>query len=132
MKKTLIFGTGSTGQKIYNEIKGFFSITSKEIVLLSFKEKAVVRKEFFSETVKGLENMKYFFVNLDFDLYHPILEGIRYFMSRLVSGGVVLIHDYFNPRYLGVEKAVEDYEKENNIILHKFPIGDHCSLGIMK
>lgn len=27
MKKTLIFGTGSTGQKIYNEIKGF-----KEVV----------------------------------------------------------------------------------------------------
>ncbi len=117
-----------------NEEEGHLSITSEEIVLskLPFKEKAVIRKGYFPETVKGLENMKYFFVNLDFDLYHPILEGLRYFMPRLVCGGVVLIHDYFNPGYLGVEKAVEDYEKENNIILHKFPIGDHCSLGIMK
>lgn len=92
----------------------------------------MIRKGYFLETVRGLENIEYFFVDLDFDLYHPILERLRYFMPRLVSGGVVLIHDYFNSRYLEVEKAVEDYEKENNIILHKFPIGDPCSLGIMK
>lgn len=42
------------------------------------------------------------------------------------------MHDYFNPGYPGVKKAVEDYENEQKVALYKFPIGDHCSIGILK
>lgn len=47
-------------------------------------------------------------------------------------GGVILIHDYFNPGYLGVSKAVQDYEKEIGVSLYKLPIGDNCSIAILK
>lgn len=64
--------------------------TSVDLVLskLSNPENAIIRKGFFPETAQGLEDTKYFFVNLDFDLYQPILEGLRFFMPRLQVGGV--------------------------------------------
>lgn len=110
------------------------NITSEELVLgkLPFRENAIIRKGYFPDTTRGLESTKYFFVNLDFDLYKPILEGLRFFFPRMVDGGCILIHDYFNPGYPGVKQAVLDYQKENNFILYKFPIGDHCSIGILK
>jgi hypothetical protein len=43
----------------------------------------------------------------------------------------MLVHDYYNPGYKGVKEAVEQYQKEEGEII-KFPIGDHCSLGIIK
>lgn len=108
--------------------------TSEELVLgkLPFRDNAIIRKGYFPETVKGLENTEYFFVNLDFDLYNPILEGLRFFLPRMAEGGCILIHDYFNPGYPGVKDAVSDYERENNFRLYKFPIGDHCSIGVLK
>lgn len=111
----------------------YLSLTSEKLVLnkLHFKDKAIIRKGYFPETAIGLENTKYFFVNLDFDLYNPIIAGLRFFVPRLAPGGVILVHDFFNPGYLGVAQAISDYEKECKIKLHKFPIGDHCSLGIM-
>ena len=76
-----------------NEEAGHLNITSEEIVLdkLPYREKAIIRKGYFPETTKGLEDTTYFFVNLDFDLYHPILEGLRFFVPRLVIGGVLLL-----------------------------------------
>ena len=44
----------------------------------------------------------------------------------------MLIHDYFNPGYKGVAEAVKDYEKEIGRSLYKLPIGDHCSIAIVK
>lgn len=113
--------------------EGHLNITSEELVLdkLPFKDKAVVRKGYFPETTGGLEKTSYFFVNLDFDLYNPTIAGLRFFVPRLASGGVILIHDYFHWGYSGIQHAVSDYEKECKFTLHKFPIGDLCSLGIM-
>lgn len=116
-----------------NEGANHLSITSEDLVLhkLPYREKAIIRKGYFPETAKGLEDTTYFFVNLDFDLYQPILEGLRFFIPRLAPGGILLVHDFFSPGYFGTAKAVSDFEKESNLKLHKFPIGDHCSLGIM-
>ena len=50
----------------------------------------------------------------------------------MVEGGIILIHDYFNPELPGVAKAINDYEEQNDICLHKFPIADFCSLAIIK
>lgn len=109
------------------------SITSEEMVLekLPHPENAMIRKGYFPETAVGLENEQFIFVNLDFDLYNPILEGMRFFYPRLIKGGCILVHDYFNPGYKGVKEAVEKFETENGILI-KFPIGDHCSVGIIK
>lgn len=108
--------------------------TTEQLVLgkLPYPQRAVIRKGFFPETTVGLPEETFSFVNLDFDLYMPILEGIRYFYPRLEKNAIMLIHDYFNPGYLGVAEAVRDYEEEAGISLCKFPIGDHCSIAIVK
>ena len=116
------------------EKENHLNITSEGLVLskLPHPERAVIRKGYFPETSEGLENLTFKFVNLDFDLYNPILAGLRFFYPRMIRGGVLLVHDYFNPGYKGVEQAVADYEKECDIRLLKLPIGDHCSIAIVK
>lgn len=106
------------------------NITSEELVLkkLPYPEKAVIRKGYFPETIAGIEE-RFCFVNLDFDLYQPILAGLEYFYPRMVSGGIILTHDYFSEGYRGVKQAVMEFEKRRNGI-RKFPIGDGISIGI--
>jgi len=113
---------------------GHLKITSVELVIdkMLFPDAVEIRKGYFPETTAGLENEKFFFVNLDFDLYNPTLEGIRFFYPRLHEDGVLLIHDYYNSEYIGVKKAVDDYEQECGDKIIRFPIGDHCSIAILK
>ena len=94
-------------------------------------EKCVIKKGFFPETTAGLEDT-FCFVNLDMDLYQPMLAGIEWFYPRMEPGGVILLHDYWNPEAPGVKRAVHDYEQTHHIKLHKFPIGDFFSLAILK
>lgn len=114
--------------------KNHLNITSVELVLgkMPYPEMVEARKGYFPETANGLENERFFFVNLDFDLYNPTLEGLRFFYPRLDDNGVMLIHDYYNPGYFGVKSAIDDFEKERGFILKRFPIGDHCSIAIIK
>ena len=109
------------------------NMTNQEMVLnkMLYQEKVVIRKGYFPGTAVGLESKKFGFVNLDFDLYNPTLEGLRFFYPRLVKGGCILIHDYYNAWYKGVDAAVEKFEEEYGKVI-KFPIGDDCSLGIIK
>lgn len=114
--------------------KNHLSITDVELVLgkMPYPERVEIKKGYFPETVVGLENERFFFVNLDFDLYNPTLDGLRFFYPRLNPNGVILIHDYYNPGYTGIKKAIDDYEKELQISLRRLPIGDHCSIAILK
>ncbi len=116
------------------ETKNNLSITSTDLVLskLPYKERAIFRKGYFPETTQGLESLRFIFVNLDFDLYKPILAGLEYFYPRLLDGAVMLIHDYYSTGYFGVKQAVEDYEQQTGVNLVKLPIGDDCSLAIVK
>ena len=59
------------------------------------------------------------------------LTATRLLLSAYDTGGL-LVHDYFSPGYMGVEKAVVDYEKEIDSRLLKLSIGDHCSIAIVK
>ena len=55
-------------------------------------------------------------MHLDADLYKPTLAGLEYFYPRLAKGGVILIHD-FNHNWDGVRKAVDEFRKNNDIII---------------
>ena len=44
----------------------------------------------------------------------------------------ICILDYFHPMLPGVKKAVEDFEKMKDVKLQKMPIGDGCSIAILK
>lgn len=110
-----------------------FAHNTIEIVerkLLHF-EKCVVKKGFFPETTAGIEDV-FCFVMLDMDLYQPMLAGIEWFYPRMVSGGVLLLHDYFHPSLPGVRQAVHDYEQQHQAKLCTCPIGDFSSLAIIK
>jgi len=107
-----------------------FMETSEELVIkkLPYPENVIIKKGYFPETTNGLEET-YCFVNLDFDLYKPILAGLEYFYPRMVESGIILVHDYFSEVYKGVKQAINEFSKKVDRI-KIFPIGDGISVGI--
>lgn len=118
----------------FNKI-AHFNDTAVNLVLnrMPHKEQCIIKKGYFPDTTVGLENEKFCFVNLDMDLYKPQLEGLRFFYDRMVNGGVILLHDYYHPELPGVKIAVDEFLKEReNEHISLFPIGDFCSIAIIK
>ena len=109
---------------------GHFKETSEKIVLakMPYKEKCIIKKGYFPESIGVLKDDKFAFVNLDMDLYQPTLEGLRYFYPKMDEGGIILVHDYFSEVFPNVEIAVNDFEKELGCRLKKIPIGDDISI----
>lgn len=115
--------------------KKHFSNTSVELVLskMPHQKKCVIKKGWFPQSAVGVENEQFCFVNLDADLYEPILAGLKFFYPKMVRGGVILIHEYFSAGYVGVKKAVYEFMSEYNLsIAQKLPIGDNLSIAIIK
>ncbi len=71
----------------------------------------IIRKGIFPDTTKGLEELRFAFVNIDADLYKSTLEGLKFFYPRVVKGGYIFIHDYNNPAEsnAGVYRAVNEF-----------------------
>ena len=114
-----------------NEI-GRLSNTSVEYVLsrMPNPNQCIIRKGYFPDTTKGLEETKYAFVNIDVDLYKPIKAGLEYFWPRMVNNGYIFVHDYFSFSYAGTKKAIEEFAKENRVGFT--PIGDTLSVAFVK
>jgi len=105
---------------------GDFKSTSIDLVLQKMKhpENCNICKGFFPDSVtEAHRKIKWGFVSLDVDLYNPTLEGLRFFYPSLLRGGFIMIHDYANPVFEGVKKAVEDFEAEASPLI-KIPIPD--------
>ena len=94
-------------------------------------EQCIIKKGYFPETAIGVED-KFVFVMLDMDLYQPMLAGLEFFYDKMVPGGVMLLHDYFHEELPGVKCAVEEYERRVGEKLCKIPIGDGCSIAVVK
>lgn len=109
-----------------------FAAANEQVVLgrMLHPEKCILKKGYFPETAEGMED-QFCFVNLDMDLYQPMLAGLRFFYGRMCSGGVILMHDYFHPELPGVKQAVKDFERENQMSLCKIPIGDFGSIAVI-
>lgn len=91
-----------------------FSDTSVEGVLarMPYPERVVVHAGHFPQTAATLDTT-FALVSLDVDLYAPTLAGLHYFLPRMSRGGILLLHDYANPRFQGVAQAVHRYEQDN-------------------
>ncbi|SKB66093.1 Macrocin-O-methyltransferase (TylF) [Lachnospiraceae bacterium] len=85
-------------------------------------DKVVIKQGFFPESLDGLED-KFAFVSLDADFEESIYQGLVYFYPRLEKGGYIFIHDYSSD-LLGVEQAVDRYERDYKVALAKMPICD--------
>ena len=107
-----------------------FSDTTVEAVLqiMPFREKCIVKKGFFPESAKDVED-HFVFVSLDTDLYEPIYNGLQFFYPRLVNGGYIFIHDFNNDLYKGARKAVEQFCKEQHI--NFVPLPDFAGTAII-
>ena len=91
--------------------------TSVELALgnIGYKANAIVRKGYFPDTAKGLEDCRFAFVSLDTDLYKPIYSGLKFFYSRLNPGGYIFVDDLGHRQLLGVRKAILDFCEEEHI-----------------
>lgn len=118
--------------------KRHFANTSIDLVLskMPYPQNCVIKKGWFPQSASDdeiLEKEQFCFVNLDADLYEPILSGLKFFYPKMVSGGVILIHEYFSNGYVGVRKAVSEFMEDFNLKSYqKFPIGDNLSIAIVK
>jgi O-methyltransferase len=126
VKKEREIGTKRIFERSYN-----YSGTSIELVLSKMKnpDKCVIKRGYFPETATGLEET-FAFVSLAADLYRPMLEGLKFFYSRLSKGGFIFIHDFFTDTFTGTREAVLEYKRYKDILF--IPIGDDCSVAIVK
>jgi hypothetical protein len=75
-------------------------------------------KGWFPESFRGLEEMRWRFVHIDFDLYEPVRQGMALLWPRIVPGGIVVVHDYGCLGFPGVKMAVDEFSKGAGV----FPI----------
>lgn len=114
-----------------NNRTGYFSNTTEELVLekMRYPNNCVICKGYFPQSASKVED-SFCFVNLDADLYAPTLAGLEFFYPRMISGGIILVHDYFSKAFLGAKEAVKEYCNQHEI--KYVPIGDTLSIAIKK
>jgi hypothetical protein len=61
----------------------------------------------FPETAGPVMERRFSFVNLDVDLYESTSAGLEFFYPRMVSGGMILSHDY--SVLAGVRRAFDEF-----------------------
>jgi len=115
----------------YSLIKKMLNNELVVIKKMLHKDKCIIKKGYFPESASDV-NDKFCFVNLDMDLYTPMLAGLEFFYDKMCEGGVILLHDYFMPGLPGVKHAVESFERKLDRKLCKITIGDFCSIAIIK
>lgn len=94
------------------------------------RDNVIVKKGYVPDTFQGVEDEIFAFVNLDMDLYDPLIEGLRFFAPKMSKrGGVILLHEYYDKNYPGAKAAVTDFAKEYPVTL--VPIGDNCSIAVI-
>ena len=77
----------------------------------------VIKKGWFNELSPDDMPEKIAFAFLDGDFYESIKFSLQLVASRIVEGGVIIVHDYNNPALPGVKKAVDEWNKINSIKL---------------
>ena len=93
---------------------GEFSNTSLENVenYLSNYKNIYCYKGKFPETSEPIKTKKFSFVHLDVDLYQSTMDCLNFFYPRMITGGIILTHDYHTS---GVRDAFEEFFQDKNI-----------------
>jgi hypothetical protein len=71
------------------------------------------------EYVKNNPHLKIALLNLDVDIYEPAVTILEELYPRICNGGVLILDDYAT--FPGETKAVDDYFREKNVKIRKFP-----------
>lgn len=100
-----------------------FKDSSEQLVLdrlLNSNNIICIKKGYFPDSY-DLDEQKFCFVSIDFNLYKPVKEALRIFYDRLEKGGYILISDYAAPFYSGTKKAVDEWSLENGKTIVPLP-----------
>lgn len=94
--------------------KPLFSDTSAEAVMTLARQHDVsdtieLIPGLFTHTLPKLPERRYFFVNIDCDLYEPHLECLEYFYDRVEPGGMVFFDDYHSVEFPMARAAVDHF-----------------------
>lgn len=110
---------------------GQFNDTSVDVVMegMEYPEKVIIHRGYFPDTAKELKS-EFCFVRIDMDLYAPTKAALEIFGPLMVSGGVMLVHDYFGGQYPGIRKVIREF-MDQHPKLRKIPIGDRMSIAII-
>jgi len=64
----------------------------------------------FPESVPpDLNEWRFCLAHIDCDLYDPAKAGLEFFYHRLAPGGLLIVHDYANPYWTGIKRAVDEF-----------------------
>ncbi|MFA6019701.1 MAG: TylF/MycF/NovP-related O-methyltransferase [Rhodospirillales bacterium] len=88
-----------------------FHDTSLEAVqdFVGRHDNLIYRPGYFPDTLDGMDEEAVFaFVHLDCDVYAPMKAALDYFYPRISPGGMLAIHDFSNPHWPGVARAVAE------------------------
>lgn len=129
----LSFNNDAFAKSIYSQDDTIFKATDIEHVMrhMPYPENCIIKQGVLPDTTTDVHD-SFCFINLDMDLYQPMLAGLNFFWGKMASGGVMLLHDYFDPSLPGVARAVEDFEKIMRRRISKTTIGDFCSIALIK
>jgi hypothetical protein len=97
-------------------LQGDFADTRYEEVVAYLSGFPDVRlyKGFFPDSAVGKEpeRQQYRFVHLDLDIYESTHKALDFFYPRMVTGGVIVSHDYTRLCAPGVKKAFDNFFKD--------------------
>ena len=80
-------------------------------IFLEDYENVKIHKGVFPDSAQSIQEVKFSFVHLDADLYKSTIDSLRFFYPRLISGGIILIHDFHTD---GIKKAISEFISEMN------------------
>jgi len=94
---------------------------SEDFVINLMKDEKDVHiiKGKFPDTGDVLQDKQIVFAHIDVDIYNPTLKSLEFIFPKLVSGGIIMVHDY--PAHNGVKKAVDEWLVGNDVetIVHE-------------
>ena len=85
-----------------------------------------IKKAWFNELKEEDLPGKIAFSFLDGDLYSSIKDSLRLVENKMISGGMIVVHDYTNEALPGVVKAVDEW-----LTLKKYSLERYKSLAII-
>lgn len=90
-----------------------FSDTSIDNVRALVGDEAVriVKGRFPESVTSDLQTLRFCLVHIDCDLYEPAKAGLEFFYPRLSPGALIILHDYANPYWPGIKRAVDEFCK---------------------
>ena len=103
--------------------KGELLVTKREVkerFLRAGFKLPVIKKAWFSELKDEDLPEKIALAFLDGDFYDSIRDSLRLVESKMVRGGLIVVHDYDNEALPGVRKAVDEWLGGHSFNLERF------------